>query len=314
VIARAEATVALKALAGRVENVDGQEHCPICYSHIPTEGIMISKRLILNVIGLSLAISSQFLVPAIPSPRKEIKPQVASVKQNPERPALTEDEARLLVKEIPSVNIGETLARWSFSEPELAKLRQWSRLVVEQPNRTDFLSEWADLILKVKARNASLQNRDVVRLIQMLMSATYEEAHKDLDSIRERARFYKDMQERISGNVAEAERLQVLIRPQLNDPAASTLIRLPSYQRALKQCEVRSGSTPRLECREVLVATTMELDDYMAASAKEVQDAKTSVQKAELELQKAEQRRLQILEALSGTSKLMYDSAGKGAH
>jgi hypothetical protein len=275
---------------------------------------MTSKKLALNVICSSLAISSQLLAPAISGPRKQVKPQVAAIRQTPERPALTQDEARLLVKEIPSVNIGETLARWSFQETELAKLRQWSRWLAEQPGRTDFLPEWADLISKVKTRNPGLQGNDVAHLIQMLMSATYEEAHKDLDSFRERTRFYKEMQERITENLADAQRLQVLIRPQLNEPSAGTLIRLPSYQRALKKCQEQSGSTPRLECREVLIATTMELDDYMAISAKQVQEAKANAQKAELELQKREQKRLQILEALSETSRLMYDSTRKSTH
>jgi len=154
----------------------------------------------------------------------------------------------------------------------------------------------------------------VAHLIQMLMSATYEEAHKDLNSLRERTRFYKDMHERITENLADAQRLQVLIRPQLNEPAAGTLIRLPSYQRALKKCQKQSGSTPRLECREVLIATTMELDDYIATSAKQIQETEASAQKAELELQKREQRRLHILEALSQTSRLMYDPPRSSAH
>jgi hypothetical protein len=275
---------------------------------------MTSKKLALKLVCSSLAISSQLLTPAISGPRKQVKPQVVAIRQSPERPALTQDEARLLVKEIPSVNIGQTLARWSFQETELAKLRQWSRWLAEQPGRTDFLAEWAELISKVGTRDAGLQSTDVVHVIQMLMSAAYEEAHKDLDSVRERTRFYKEMQERITENLADAQRLQVLIRPQLNEPSAGTLIRLPSYQRALKKCQEQSGSTPRLECREVLIATTMELDDYMAVSAKQVQEAKANAQKAELELQKREQKRLQILEALSETSRLMYDSTRKNAH
>jgi hypothetical protein len=275
---------------------------------------MTPKRFTLNVIGSSLAISLQLLAPATSAPRKQVKPQVAAVRQNPDRPALTEDEGRLLVKEIPSVNIGETLARWSFLEPELAKLRQWSKLLTEQPDRTDFLPEWAELTSKVKMRNANLQGVDATHLIQMLMSAAYEEAHKDLDSFRERTRFYKEMKRQINENVVSAERLKVLVQPQLNDPSASTLLRLPSYQRGLKKCEERSGSTPRLECSEILIATTMELDDYMAVSTKQIQEAKANEQKAEVELQKREQRRLQMLEALSGTSRVMYDSASRRAY
>jgi hypothetical protein len=299
----------LKAFRPRVENVDDHGCHPVNHS-CNGRVSMNPKRLILNVIGLSLTISLQLLA----SPLKQVKPQVATITQNPDRPALTEDQGRLLVKEIASVNIGETLAKWSFQEPELVKLRQWSKLLTEQPDRADFLSEWTELISKVKARNASLQGTDVAHLIQMLMSAAYEEAHKDLDSSQEKTRFYKEMERQIGENVATAERLKVLLRPQLNDSSASTLIRLPSYQRALRKCEERAGSTPRLECHEILIATTMELDDYMAVSAKQIQEAKANGQKAELELQKRQQRRLQMLEALTGTSRLMYDSACQSIH
>src|SRR5262245_1695009 len=148
----------------------------------------------------------------------------------------------------------------------------------------------------------------------MLMSAAYEEAHKDLNSSQEKLRFYKEMERQVSENLVNSERLKVLIEPQLNDPSASTLIRLPASQRALKKCEERAGSPPRLECHEVLIATTMELDDYMAVAAKQIQEAKASMQKAELELQKRQQRRLQMLEALSGTSRLMFDSMRNSVH
>jgi hypothetical protein len=274
---------------------------------------MISKRNALNIVCGSLAISSQMLASAISGPPKQVKPQSAAVRQASDRPALTEDQARLLVKEIPSVNIGETLARWSFPEIELAKLRQWSALLAEQPDRTDFLPQWTELVAKFKARNASLQGADVAHLIQMLMSAAYEEAHKDLDSFRKRSQFYKEMQARISEKLADAGRLQVLIRSQRNDPSAGTLIRLPSYDRVLQKCEEQPGPNQRLECREVLIATTMELDDYLVTSAKQVQEAKENAQKAELEVQKREQKRLQILEALSETSRLMYDTTRKSA-
>src|SRR5262245_56619924 len=289
----------LKAFRLRVENVDDHEYHLVNHS-CNGRVSMNPKRLILNVIGLSLVIGLQLLA----SPLKQVKPQAAAITQSPDRPALTEDQGRLLVKEIPSVNIGETLAKWSFQEPELAKLRQWSKLLTEQPDRADFLSEWTELISKVKARNAGLQGPDVTRLIQMLMSAAYEEAHKDLDSFQEKTRFYKEMERQIGENVATAERLKVLLQPQLNDSSASALIRLPSYQRALRKCEERAGSTPRLECHEILIATTMELDDYMAVSAKQIQEAKANGQNAERELQKRQQRRLQMLEALTGTSRL----------
>src|SRR5262249_44562617 len=117
------------------------------------------------------------------------------------------------------------------------------------------------------------------------------------------------MQARISENLAEARRLQVLIRPQLNDPSAGALIRLPAYNRALQTCQEQSGVPNRLECHEVLIATTMELDQYMTSSDKQLAEAKEKAQKAELDLQTGEQRRVQTLETLSDTAKAMYEAA-----
>ena len=49
----------------------------------------------------------------------------------PPKPGLSVDEARMIVKDIPSVNIRETLDTWKLSETELAQLRV--RLKLQAP-------------------------------------------------------------------------------------------------------------------------------------------------------------------------------------
>jgi hypothetical protein len=261
-------------------------------------------------VGLTLAFGgTQLLAPTQWSIAKELKSPPAGASQDVQRRILTEDQARRLVKEIPLVNVQQTLSRWVLPETELATLRQWSASLVKQPDRTDFLAQWSKLISKTRDRDASLSGTDLTHLIQMLMAASYEEASKDLDSFRERARFYQAMQGRISENLTAARGLQVLIRPQLNDPSAGALIRLPAYNRGLQTCQEQSGVPIHLECHEVLIATTMELDQYMASSDKQLAEAKEKAQQAELDLQTGEQRRIQTLETLSETAKAMYEAA-----
>src|SRR5437867_1631600 len=67
-----------------------------------------------------------------------------SAKEKPVLPKadLSVDEARMIVKDIPSVDIRATLGTWKLSEPELGQLRQWSGLLVEKPGSTEFLTKW----------------------------------------------------------------------------------------------------------------------------------------------------------------------------
>jgi len=264
----------------------------------------MSVMAICSVLSLGMPVRS----PAVQNSNAETKSQAAAARQDPQL-RLGEDQARLLVKEIPSVNVQETLSRWGLQEAELNKLRQWSTLLVQQPSRSDFVPRWSEVISKARDRNPKLGATDVKHLIQMLMLSSYEEANKDLDALRTKSKIYTETQGRVSENLAEAARLQVLVRPQLNDSSAGALIRLPSYSRTLQKCREETGPPQRVQCHEVLIATTMELDDYMATTSKQLEEVKSNVQKSELELQNREQARLQTLETLSETSKAMYDAA-----
>ena len=225
------------------------------------------------------------------------------------RSGLTVDQARTLVKEVPTVDIKATLAGWKLQEPELVKLRQWSGLLAQDPGRTDLLPQWREFITQTRAKGLQLQGSDVTSLIQMLMLASYEEANKNLEPSVQKVKFYNQMSERVRGNLTEARQMQALLRSQRNDPLSGSLIRLPANQRSLQKCQVRPGSTLKLDCQEILVSTTTELEDYVGASEDQIKKAEDEARLADVELRKAQERRQQMLEALSDTAKMMHDTA-----
>jgi hypothetical protein len=225
------------------------------------------------------------------------------------RSGLTVDQARMLVKEVPSVDIKATLARWKLQEPELVKLRQWSGLLAQDPGRTDLLPQWREFITQTRAKGLQLQGSDVTSLIQMVMLASYEEANKNLEPSAQKVKFYNQVSERIRGNLTEARQMQALLRSQRNDPLSGSLIRLPANQRSLQKCQVHPGSTLKLDCQEILVSTTTELEDYVGASEDQIKKAEDEARLADVELRKAQERRQQMLEALSDTAKMMHDTA-----
>jgi hypothetical protein len=254
------------------------------------------------------AVSSWSAVVVAPT-RGEGNQSKATAQQAGGRNGLTIDQARMLVKEVPGVDIKATLTRWKLQEPELVKLRKWSGLLAEDPGRTDLLSQWGEFMTQMRAKNLQFQGPDVASLIQMLMLASYEEANKSPEPYAEKVKFYKQIKERIRGNLAEARQLQALLRSQRQDPLSGSLIRLPANQRSLQKCQVRPGSTLNLDCQEILISTTTELEDYVGTSEDQVKKAEDEARLAELEQQKANDKRQQMLLALSDTAKRMYDTA-----
>jgi hypothetical protein len=233
----------------------------------------------------------------------------APAQQAAGRNGLTIDQARMLVKEVPGVDVKSTLARWKLQEPELVKLRKWSGLLAEDPGRTDLLPQWGEFITQMRAKNLQFQGSDVTSLIQMLMLASYEEANKNPEPYAQRVKFYNQMKERVRGNLTEARQIQALLRSQRHDPLSGSLIRLPANQRSLQKCQVSPGSTLNLDCQEILVSTTTELEDYVGASEDQVKKAEDEARLADVELQKAQEKRQQMLQALSDTAKKMHDTA-----
>lgn len=234
-------------------------------------------------------------------------------------PELSVDEARMIVKEIPSVDIPGTLARWKLAEEELAQLRQWSGQLVENPSRTDFVHKWSELISRVAARNRQLKEADVTPLIRMMMLAAYEDAQKHLQPGPEaQANLYKELQEQIRANLTQARQLQALANSESGnllsgsrlrrDPDTKSRLNLPAHQRTLRKCEVLTGSPSKIECKDLLVSTSYELEDYIAASEEQLKKAEEEAKRAGAAEDRQEKRR-QILYALSDVAKAMHDSA-----
>ncbi len=228
-------------------------------------------------------------------------------------PNLSLDQARMIVKDIPALDIRSILGRWKPEEAELRKLRQWSAMLVEDPGRTDFLANWGEWVMHVSSRNRQLQDSDVPPLIQMLMLAAYEEANKDLDSYSQRAKFYMEMKEKIRNQLTAASQMQALLRSQRTDPIEGSLLPLASNQRTLQKCQ-QSGEALRLDCKETLISTKYELEDYLQTSEAQIKKADVEGVRAEAELKNRQERRRQTLYTLSDTAKLMYESAAIALH
>src|SRR5262245_6845147 len=102
----------------------------------------------------------------------------ANEKQVSSKPDLSADEARMIVKDIPTVDIRATLGTWKLSEAELGQLRQWSGVLVEKPGSMEFLAKWSDVIRQAHARAPHIKESSVTPLIRIVMLAAYEEAQK----------------------------------------------------------------------------------------------------------------------------------------
>ncbi len=226
------------------------------------------------------------------------------------KPDLSVDEARMIVKEIPSVDIAATLGRWKLAEGELVLLRQWSGILVENPSASDFLPKWSLLVGQAASRNPDIKESDVTPLIRLLMLAAYEEAEKQTEvaeSSPSQSNAYKELQERIRENITQARTLQALLGPRQPDPRSGSGIALPAPQRTLRHCEV-VGQPAKVECKQILVSTTFELDAYISNSQKQLKAAEEAAQKVTSSGGGQEKRR-QTLYALSDVAKLMHDAA-----
>lgn len=225
------------------------------------------------------------------------------------KPDLSVDEARMIVKEIPSVDIPSTLGRWKLAEGELAQLRQWSGTLVENPATTSFVQKWNTFITQVVSRNSQIKEADVTPLIRMVMLAAYEEAQKHADSPggAGQANAYKELQEQIRSNITQARQLQALLGPGRRDPLAGSGLALPANQRTLRRCDV-AGQPAKVECKEILVSTTYELEDYISVSEAQFKQAEEEARKPGVAGGGQEKRR-QMLYALSDVAKLMHDAA-----
>lgn len=229
----------------------------------------------------------------------------------PAKPDLSVDEARMIVKEIPSVDIRATLGTWKLSEAELGQLRQWSGILVEKPGSTEFLAKWIEVVRHACARTPQIREANITPLIRMVMLAAYEEAQKHQTtgaSASAPAEAYKQLQEQLRSNLVEARQLQTLMGSQRKDPLSGSRISLPAHQRTLRKCDV-VGKPKKVECKDVLVSASYELDDYISGSEAQLVKAEEEAKRGGGVTEDGQEKRRQVLYALSDVAKAMHDSA-----
>jgi len=234
----------------------------------------------------------------------------ANEKQALPKPDLSVDEARMIVKDIPSVDIRATLGTWKLAEAELGQLRQWSGLLVEKPGTTEFLAKWSELIRQAHARTPQVKESNITPLIRVVMLAAYEEAekHQATATAAAPADVYKQLQEQLRSNLTEARQLQALMGSERKDPLLGSRLSLPAHQRTLRKCDV-VGQPKRVECKEVLVSASYELDDYISVSEAQLAKAEEEAKRGGGGSESGQEKRRQMLYALSEVAKAMHDSA-----
>jgi len=226
------------------------------------------------------------------------------------KPDLSVDDARMIVKDIPTVDIRATLGAWRLSETELGQLRQWSGVLVEKPGTTEFLAKWSDLIRQAHARTPQIKETNLTPLIRMVMLAAYEEAqkHQTTSSASAPSEVYKQLQEQIRANLTEARQLQSLMGSDRRDPLSGSRISLPAHQRTLRKCDV-VGQPKKMECKDVLISASYELGDYISVSEAQLINAEEEAKRGGGAADSGQEKRRQILYALSDVAKVMHDSA-----
>jgi hypothetical protein len=241
---------------------------------------------------------------------KTSKQVPASEKQVLPKPDLSVDESRMIVKDIPSVDIRATLGTWKLSEAELGQLRQWSGTLVEKPGTTEFLPKWSELVRQAHARTPQIKEASITPLIRMVMLAAYEEAqkHQTASATSAPSEVYKQLQEQLRSNLAEARQLQTLMGSERKDPLSGSRLSLPAHQRTLRKCDV-VGQPKKMECKEVLVSASYELDDYISGSEAQLVRAEEEVKRGGGASESGQEKRRQMLYSLSDVAKAMHDSA-----
>jgi hypothetical protein len=243
--------------------------------------------------------------------------KVKTSKQNPAnekpvlaKPDLSVDEARMIVKDIPTVDIRATLGTWKLSDAELGQLRQWSGVLVEKPGTTEFLPKWSELIRQAHARAPQIKESSITPLIRMVMLAPYEEAqkHQTTRAASAPSEVYKQLQEQLRANLVEARQLQSLMGSDRKDPLSGSRLSLPVHQRTLRKCDV-VGEPKKMECKEVLVSASYELDDYISGSEAQLVKAEEEAKRGGGASESGQEKRRQMLYALSDVAKAMHDSA-----
>jgi hypothetical protein len=222
---------------------------------------------------------------------------------------VSEDEARMIVKGIPSVDIAATISRWRLQEPELDRLRRWADLLVEAPEGLGFQPRWSEFVTQMKGKTVQMRSQDVVSLVQMVLSRAYDSANEDLEKANQRVEFYGGMNKQVLDNLASARKLQGRLRSYSPEPWAGSLLPLPANQRSLNKCLIPNPQELKLSCQEVLVSTITELDDYIAQTETQFAESVRLAEQAAEDVRTLSDKRVQKLTALSDTAKMMVETA-----
>ncbi|MBM3803555.1 MAG: hypothetical protein FJW26_14740 [Acidimicrobiia bacterium] len=267
--------------------------------------------LAIRFVSCFLALAAVGTVPRSLAQQKHPASKQSSAKERPAqtKPDLSVDEARMIVKEIPSVDIRATLGVWKLSEAELGQLRQWSGQLVERPGATDFLTQWSQLVRQSSARKPQVKESGITSLIRMVMLAAFEEAEKQLTHTSKTtpSTVFQELAKQIRSNLEEARQLQSLMGFERKDPLSGSRLSLPAHQRTLRKCDV-AGEPKRMDCKAVLVPTSYELDDYISASETQLAKAEEEARRGGGASESGQEKRRQILYALSDAAKSMHDA------
>jgi hypothetical protein len=96
--------------------------------------------------------------------------------------------------------------------------------------------------------------------------------------------------------------------PERKDQLSGSRISLPAHHRTLRKCDV-VGQPKRVKCKEVLVSASYELDDYISGSEAQLAKAEEAAKQGGGGTVDGQEKRRQILYALSDVAKAMHDSA-----
>ena len=270
-------------------------------------------RFLTIVLGLSFLFSARL---SANPPQAQEGPQGETAVSAPPTPSMNVDDSRLLIKAIPSVDIPKTLGKWKLQDPELVTLRQWSKGLVENSSKIDFVPKWTILIQQISSRNKVLRLPDLAPLIQLVMLAAYEQAQKEITSGSpeggNKSKLRKQFAAKLRENLTQAQQVENLsrfARSEMTDPLTGSGLGLPSVQRMLLKCKIQDQGEGKIDCNEILVSTDYELKDYISATQNQLKQVEDELRRAPGDNQTQGEGGKARLYALSDVARQMHDAA-----
>jgi hypothetical protein len=270
-------------------------------------------RFLTIILGLGFLFSAGL---SADPPQAQEGPQGETAVPTPPTPAMNVDDSRLLIKAIPSVDIPKTLGKWKLQDPELVMLRQWSKGLVDNSSKIDFVSKWTILIQQVSSRNKALRKADLAPLIQMVMLAAYEQAQKEIASGSpeggNKSKLRKQFAAKLRENLTQGQQVENLARfarSEMTDPLTGSGLGLPTVQRMLLKCKIQDQGEGKIECNEILVSTDYELKDYISSTQNQLKQVEDELRRAPGDSQTQGEGGKARLYALAEVARQMHDAA-----